>query len=66
MDKNANKRFAISILKTRLKSSDYKLLKFIEGELTDEEYASTREERRAWRAKINELEAELEAEKADG
>lgn len=45
--------------KEKLAETDYKAIKFAEGELTEEEYAPTREERRAWRDEINRLEAEL-------
>ena len=46
-------------LKSKLAETDYKAIKFAEGELTEEEYAPIREERRAWRAEINAMEAEL-------
>ena len=42
-----------------LESTDYKAIKFAEGELTEEEYASTRELRRSYRAEINELQEKL-------
>ena len=50
----------ISILKEQLAETDYKALKFIDGEFTEEEYAPIREERKACRIKINELEKCLE------
>lgn len=43
-------------LKRLLADSDYKAIKFSEGELTEEEYAPTRQQRRTWREEINELE----------
>lgn len=49
----------VVVLKQKLADTDYKALKFAEGELTAEEYAPVREERRALRAKINTLEAEI-------
>lgn len=52
--KNAEKR--IEELKSLLSSTDYKAIKFAEGELTEEEYASTRALRQSYRAEINELE----------
>jgi len=52
--KNAEKR--INELKGLLSSTDYKAIKFAEGELTEEEYAETRTLRRSYRAEINELE----------
>lgn len=48
-----------AFLKAKLAESDYKAIKYAEGELTEEEYAPIREERRAWRAEINRLEAEF-------
>ena len=42
-----------------LSRTDYKAIKFAEGELSAEEYAPIREKRRMWRAEINRLEAEL-------
>lgn len=49
-------------LKQLLKDSDYKLLKYQDGDMTEEEYAPIRKDRHSWRVKINELEAELENE----
>ena len=50
----------INILKEQLAETDYKALKFIDGEFTEEEYAPIREERKHYRIKINELEKCLE------
>lgn len=50
----------INILKEQLAETDYKALKFIDGEFTEEEYAPIREERKNYRIKINELERCLE------
>jgi hypothetical protein len=47
----------IAELKRLLAESDYQCLKHADGELTDEEYASIKAQRHAWRAEINELEA---------
>ena len=44
-------------LKKKLADTDYKLMKFIEGELTEEEYAPIKAQRQVWRNEINELEA---------
>ena len=49
----------IMALKAELAASDYKAIKFAEGELSAEEYAPIREQRRMWRNKINELEEQL-------
>lgn len=51
----------INNLKILLKVTDYKAVKYAEGELTEQEYAETRSKRRAWRAEINALEAEIES-----
>lgn len=50
----------INILKEKLAETDYKALKFIDGEFTEEEYAPIRKERKNYRIKINELEKCLE------
>lgn len=57
--KNEEFRFQIYDLKSRLAATDYKTLKYIEGELTEEEYAETKELRKALRAEINELEKQI-------
>lgn len=49
----------IGRLRYNLAKTDYQAIKFAEGELTAEEYAETREKRRAWRAEINALQAEI-------
>lgn len=38
-----------------LSGSDYKTMKYIEGELTQTEYDKSCEERRNWRNRINEI-----------
>ena len=43
-------------LKQLLAESDFRAIKYAEGEYTDEEYAPYREQRKAWRKEINELE----------
>lgn len=49
----------INGLKQLLTMTDYKVLKYSEGLLTDEEYAEVRAYRQNLREKINQLEAEL-------
>lgn len=46
-------------LKRKLAASDYKAIKFAEGEISEIDYQPIREERKAWREEINILEAEL-------
>ena len=53
------KRVAIYTLKSNLRNTDYKLLKLLDGELTEAEYAVYRTQRKEWRAAINKLEAEI-------
>lgn len=43
--------------KKELQQTDYKLLKFMDGELTAEEYEPIKQERAALRIRIRELEA---------
>ena len=49
----------INQLKKQLSDTDYKAIKFAEGQLTEEEYSPTRSQRASWRARINELEVLL-------
>lgn len=49
----------INVLRAKLHNSDYKAIKFAEGELTTEEFAPVREQRRAWRDRINQLENKI-------
>lgn len=46
-------------LKQKLRDTDYQAIKFAEGELPEDEYADMRAQRRAWRDRINELEAAI-------
>lgn len=46
-------------IKIKLEQTDYKAIKFAEGELTTADYAPIREERRKYRAEINALETEI-------
>lgn len=50
----------INELKAKLRATDYKAIKYAEGELSAEEYEPVKLERKAWRAEINQLEAEIE------
>ena len=52
------------LLKVKLQKTDYMAIKYAEGELSTAEYAAVREQRRAWRAEINALEAEIATLKA--
>ena len=49
------KELQIMKLKSELASTDYKTLKWVDGALSDEEYAEVRSYRAELRAKINEL-----------
>lgn len=52
--------FKIREIKSKLRATDYQAIKYAEGELTAEEFAPIKEQRKAWRAEINALEEELE------
>ncbi len=54
-------RSEIAELKAKLRESDYKAIKYAEGMITLADYAPIREERQAWRDRINELEKIAEA-----
>lgn len=49
----------ISELKMKLLQTDYQAIKYAEGMFTLSEYAPIREQRQAWRDRINELESEI-------
>ena len=50
----------IEELKQKLIDSDYKAIKHSEGLISEEDYEPIKEQRQAWRDRINELEALLE------
>ena len=52
-------RLEIAQLKKQLSDTDYKAIKYAEGQLTEEEYSSIRLQRQSYRDRINELEALL-------
>lgn len=52
--------------KAELAVTDYYTLKYIDGELREEEYASIRDERARLRQRVRELEAEQAAEMSGG
>ena len=52
-------RLEIAQLKKQLSDTDYKAIKFAEGQLTEEEYSSTRSQRASWRARINKLQEDF-------
>lgn len=47
----------IDELKKNLVDTDYKAIKYAEGEISEEDYAPIKAQRQAWRDRINELEA---------
>ena len=51
--------YEINTFKLKLASSDYKILKYLEGELSEDEYKSICKSRKEWREKINELQATI-------
>lgn len=56
------KMMRVEELKLNLASTDYQAIKYAEGEMSVEDYAPIKEQRRQWRAEINQLQAELDAE----
>ncbi len=54
-----NPQIEIEQCKSLLSLSDYKAIKYAEGEISAEEYEPIRLERRALRIRINELEQEI-------
>ena len=49
----------ITELKNFLAKTDYQAIKYAEGQLSSNEYASMKAQRQAWRDEINELETEV-------
>lgn len=62
LEKRANGK-RIAELKALLAKTDYQAIKYAEGELTAEEYADTKAQRKAWRAEINAI-TEVEPKEA--
>lgn len=52
-------RLEITQLKKQLSDTDYKAIKYAEGQLTEEEYSPTRSQRAEWRARINKLQEDF-------
>ena len=52
----------ISKLKAKLAATDYNAIKYVEGEMSAEEYAPIKAQRRVWRDEINALEAQIAEE----
>ena len=52
-------RLEITQLKKQLSDTDYKAIKYAEGQISESEYASVKELRQGYRDRINELEALL-------
>lgn len=56
---------AISELKSFLTKTDYQAIKFLEGELTVDKYASTKTLRETWRVAINTIQAATTVEEVE-
>ena len=52
-------------LKTNLRRTDYQAIKYAEGEISESDYKPILEQRRAWRAEINAIEAEVSTLRTD-
>lgn len=55
-----NKNREITLLRSLLSQSDYICLKWCEGQISDIEYEYTKNKRKEYRVKINQLEQEVE------
>ena len=49
----------ISEIKAKLSETDYQAIKYVEGFISEADYAQIKAQRQAWRDEINALEAEL-------
>ena len=52
----------INALKQLLANTDYKAHKYVDGEISQEEYDQIKVQRHQWRVRINELEEEIDSE----
>jgi hypothetical protein len=59
MDEKELIQMEIGQYKLELAGSDYKVLKYLEGQLSEDEYLEIKEKRIEWRKRINELEERL-------
>lgn len=57
--KKAETQSRINQLKNKLAETDYRAIKYAEGEYTEEQYAPYKKQRQEWRDEINRLEVEL-------
>ena len=55
---NLEKQERIAELKKNLADTDYKAIKYAEGQISEQDYESIKAQRQAWRDEINELEEE--------
>lgn len=55
-DEPINPISRIELLKMRLHDTDYQAIKYAEREMTEEEFAPIKAQRKAWRAEINNIE----------
>lgn len=55
----SRKHLRIDELKKKLAETDFRAMKFAEGEYTAEQYAPYKAQRAAWRAEINEIEKDF-------
>ena len=51
----------ISEIKAKLSETDYQAIKYVEGFISEADYAQIKAQRQVWRDEINALEAELES-----
>ena len=49
----------IIALKNNLSNTDYKAIKYAEGQITEEDYAPIKAQRQSWRDEINRLEGDI-------
>ena len=55
----------IAKLKSFLAATDHLIIEYVEGELTEDEFASVKEQRKAWRTEIVQLRASIQDDGKD-
>ena len=58
MNSDVSVETQINELKEKLRETDYQAIKYAEGLINEEDYATTKKQRQEWRDEINKLEGE--------
>ena len=65
LDKSTEIEQKILKLQVKLSQTDYMVIKYVEGAISEANYLNIKNQRQAWRNEINQLETELEMYRTD-